>query len=246
MFLKISSKEAYGVNIAMTLCSHQDCFVTSSQIGNTELLETVVRKDVPYFVYLDYSNSIVTLSSFFDCPHAHLSLSMMKVDEVEAKVKEQASKTSDWISKQHRESEQHLGNIFDKLSRASAAGSQMMLADENQVFTYEANKQTAFAKSYQVVSRDFSVQGTQGRQVAFEIFYDSQFYDLELLVQSKDAGEVRTRSYSNKKSVDLTKYKGTKKVFAEVEPGDYTFKVVAKVPGQSRETRQWSIRYFEF
>ncbi len=65
-------------------------------------------------------------------------------------------------------------------------------------------------------------------------------------MQSGDAGEGRSSPSYNKKPVDLTKYRGTKKVYAEMEPGDYTFKVVAKVPGQSRETRQWSIRYFEF
>ena len=81
MLLKMSSKEAYGVNMAMTLCTEEDCLVSSSQIGNTEVLFTILDKGHSYYVQLDFSNSIIALSSFFDCPHAHLQVSMVKLEE---------------------------------------------------------------------------------------------------------------------------------------------------------------------
>jgi hypothetical protein len=39
MLLKVSSKEAYGVNMAMKICQHnnQDC-ISSDPVGNTEIL----------------------------------------------------------------------------------------------------------------------------------------------------------------------------------------------------------------
>lgn len=72
MLLKMSSKQAYGVNMAMTLCQGQDCLFSSSQVGNTEMLYTTLNRGETYHVQLDFSNSIIALSSFFDCPHAHL------------------------------------------------------------------------------------------------------------------------------------------------------------------------------
>jgi hypothetical protein len=45
---------------------------------------------------------------------------------------------------------------------------------------------------------------------------------------------------------DLSKYKGSKKIFAELEPGDYTFVVVAKVPGVDQHTEALSIGFFEY
>lgn len=72
MVLKISAKEAYGVNMAMSLCDERDCTAASSQAGNTDVLYATVRKGRSYHVDLDYSHSIIALSSFYDCPHTRL------------------------------------------------------------------------------------------------------------------------------------------------------------------------------
>ena len=67
-----------------------------------------------------------------------------------------------------------------------------------------------------------------------EIFYDPMFYTLELLVESRDAVEQadgRASRWSHKSKVDVTNYKGSKKVLAQLEPGDYTIMIVAKLPG---------------
>lgn len=63
-----------------------------------------------------------------------------------------------------------------------------------------------------------------------EIFYDSWFYDLEVLIESKDAPETKAHSSSNIRRADLTKYKGSKRILTDLEPGDYTFLVIAKLP----------------
>ena len=97
-----------------------------------------------------------------------------------------------------------------------------------------------------ITQRDFTVQEGAQRQALLEIYYDPQFYDLELLVESRDAGEVRSHIYKAQSNIDISKYKGAKRVSVEIEPGDYTFKVIAKVPGAARETRNLKLKYFEF
>jgi hypothetical protein len=98
MLLKMSSKEAYGVNMAMTLCTEEDCLVASSQVGNTEVLFATLTEGRSYYIQLDYSNSIIALSSFFDCPHAHLQVSMMKLVEARGVLEAQAVKEASWIT----------------------------------------------------------------------------------------------------------------------------------------------------
>ena len=87
--------------------------------------------------------------------------------------------------------------------------------------------------------------GTE-RQVLIEVYYESYFYDLELLIESRDASEVRAHRYSKGSSTDISKYKGAKRVFVETEPGDYTFKVIAKLPGTTKEAESLTPKYYEF
>ena len=75
-----------------------------------------------------------------------------------------------------------------------------------------------------------------------EIFYDAQFYDLELLIESRDASEVRSSGSAGSFGRDASKYKGSKRVHAEFEPGDYTIKVVARLPGT--ETKDLELKYW--
>jgi hypothetical protein len=52
-------------------------------VGNTEILMASVMKDTEYVIKLDYSNSIVQMSTFFDCPHAHIRIAMQTKSEVD-------------------------------------------------------------------------------------------------------------------------------------------------------------------
>lgn len=74
MLLKVSSKEAYGVNMKIRLLQARQgtSSAQSQKVGNTEILYAAVKKGQTYHLELDFTNSIITLSSFFDCPNAHL------------------------------------------------------------------------------------------------------------------------------------------------------------------------------
>ena len=118
-------------------------------------------------------------------------------------------------------------------------------SDENTIYTYQFGKSENKASSKVLTKRDFSVQGHTSKQVVFEVFYDPQFYDIELMVSSQDASEVH-QSYYRKQTPDLTHYKGAKRVFAEMEPGDYTLQIIAKTPGERHIPSTLVPRFIEF
>lgn len=162
MLLKMASKEAYGINMAMQLCKeNEDCTVQSTQVGNTEMLYATLSQGKTYNIELDFSNSIITLSSFFDCPHAHLSVSMRKLEDAHKLVSDQASKESHWISSQARESDSRLAEIFDTLSSAAdRAGANYTYDEPQSIFVYEASeaKPGSGARSKILTQRDFTIQ----------------------------------------------------------------------------------------
>jgi len=65
-------------------------------------------------------------------------------------------------------------------------------------------------------------------------------------LESKDAPEVKAHARSALSKSDISKFKGSKKIFAELEKGDYTFLVVAKLPGVNRDTEALTVRYLEY
>ena len=81
MILKVSTKQAYGINMNMRLCSADGCHVASSQTGNSELLFGQLDAGKDYYLELEHRHSIIMLSSFFDCPHVRLRISMMSENE---------------------------------------------------------------------------------------------------------------------------------------------------------------------
>lgn len=119
--------------------------------------------------------------------------------------------------------------------------------EPKQVYHYPLEtKMQSKSQSHVVTRRDFSIPEGQQRQILFEVFYDSQFYDLELLIESKDAPEVKAHGRSNMQSSDMAKFKGAKRILTDLEHGDYTFLVIAKLPGISSETNAFAVRCFEF
>ena len=88
------------------------------------------------------------------------------------------------------------------------------LVDPKTIFMYGTGKDkpSPKAQSKIITQRDFTVQEGAQRQVLLEIYYDPQFYDLELLVESKDAGEVRSHLYRAQSNIEISKYKGAKRV----------------------------------
>lgn len=62
--------------------------IKAQKVGNTEIMYASVKQGQTYHIELDFTNSIIVLSSFFDCPSAHLEISMMSLKEAHALVKE--------------------------------------------------------------------------------------------------------------------------------------------------------------
>lgn len=259
MLLKVTAKEAYGVNMKLSLCegtgdgddgwerqASTTCSAHSSQVGNHQILYVTVSKGKAYSLVLDYTNSILSLSSFYDCPHAQLKVSMTRLEEARQLVSQHAADTS--ISRKKSDSEASLANFFDALSRpADKLGSNVYRLEPDAVYSYPLDvRMGPKAQSYIVTRRDFAVQEGESRQFLLEVYYDSQFYDLEILLESKDAPEVKAHGRSSLSKSDISKFKGSKRIFADLERGDYTFVVVAKVPGVSGPTEALAIRYFEY
>jgi hypothetical protein len=187
MLLKVSAKEAYGVNMKLSLCEGDAddplhgwerqaaaaCSGHSSQIGNHEILYVTVSKGKAYSLVLDYTNSILSLSSFYDCPHAKLKVSMTRLEEARQLVSEHAADTS--ITQKKSDSEASLANFFDALSRpAGGLGSNVYRLEPDAVYSYPLDvRMGPQAQSHIVTRRDFSVQGGEARQFLLEVYYDS-------------------------------------------------------------------------
>jgi hypothetical protein len=82
-----------------------------------------------------------------------------------------------------------------------------------------------------LTEQDFTIQEGEPHHIHIEIFYDPQFYDLELLIQSRDATETKKSTSSRSSAPEITHYKGSKIVSSNLEAGDYTFKIISRLPG---------------
>ena len=40
-----------------------------------------VKQNVPYYVEMDFSNSIISISDFFTCPHFEIEVAMIPLNE---------------------------------------------------------------------------------------------------------------------------------------------------------------------
>ena len=80
--LKVLIKESFGVNAKIKICIKDDCFSDSTQVGTSEMLLYQVKKGTQYRIEMSYHNSIITLASFFTCPHVNFELSMIPIDEI--------------------------------------------------------------------------------------------------------------------------------------------------------------------
>lgn len=147
MLVKVSAKEAHGVNMKLRLCEGEDpedvgdrqqsttCPASSSQIGNHEILYARMSKGKTYTLILDYTNSIITLSSFYDCPHTKLKVAMTRLEEAQQLLSKQAADTA--ISRKKSESEASLANFFDALSQpAGQLGPSVYRLEPEAVYSY--------------------------------------------------------------------------------------------------------------
>ena len=152
----------------------------------------------------------------------------------------------DHMHKVMKESEQILANFFNSVSAEQIQEMEHRI-EAKQVFHYPLDtKMQSKAQSHVVTRRDFTIAEGQHRQILFEIFYDSQFYDLEILIESKDAGELKSHPNTYMQKSDMSKFKGARRIVTDLEHGDYTFLIIAKLPGINKETNEFVVRDFEF
>jgi hypothetical protein len=120
-----------------------------------------------------------------------------------------------------------------------------ILFSQEHHFVYETktNWMTSKPQSVVITEKAFNVSGPGEREIVAEIFYDPLFYDLELIIQSQT--QVRT-NFQQTRGIEEHSFKGAKKIFVKLEPGDYSFKVVAKVPAGDAETKKYVPSYLEF
>lgn len=103
-------KEAYGVNADIVLCEGEDCITNSMQIGTSELLMQPVKKDTSYTIELGYANSIITVTSFFQCPHINYEITMIPESEALAIVKDATC-----THQEEQESEEIMNQVMNSL-----------------------------------------------------------------------------------------------------------------------------------
>jgi hypothetical protein len=140
MLLKVAAKEAYGVNMGMRLCEGQDCPVKSSTTGNTEQLFATVKKGRAYTLTLDYSHSIVELHSFYDCPHARLTVAMTALEDARAEMKTHNEKGKDesWRQKEAETASRALNEALGLLGTSAQLGdaAAFMLSGSDAVYRW--------------------------------------------------------------------------------------------------------------
>jgi hypothetical protein len=106
--IKIKVKEAFGVNTMIVMCNEEECLMNSVKIGTSEIMFASIKKDKTYSIELGYSNSIISMSSFFTCPHINLEISMTPLDQAMNMVKAQ-----ECTRKEDLETDEKLNNIFN-------------------------------------------------------------------------------------------------------------------------------------
>ena len=90
------------------------CPIHSSQVGNNEMLYATVSKGKSYVLVMDYTSSILSLTSFYDCPNTHFKIAMMNTEQANKIVNEHNDKVE--LNKLTKESEQRIVNFFNSLS----------------------------------------------------------------------------------------------------------------------------------
>jgi ATP-dependent helicase/DNAse subunit B len=110
---------------------------------------------------MDYTNSILSLSSFYDCPHTHFKLAMMNVEQAKKLANEHED--LDHMHKVMKESEQILANFFNSVSAEQIQEMEHRI-EAKQVFHYPLDtKMQSKAQSHVVTRRDFTIAEGQHR-----------------------------------------------------------------------------------
>ena len=131
-YIKVSTKEANGINVILALTDSQDNTVESSeQVGDHEFLLGKVEKGAEYQVKLMFKGSLIQMSDFFHCPTLDLEVSMVPVDQI--KSIEQPG------CEEHHADDKYLTKLlFDELKNLQH-GKKIIFNEPSKVFCYPAS-----------------------------------------------------------------------------------------------------------
>lgn len=188
-------------------------------MGTSEILVAQLSKGKTYEMKLSYSHSLIEVSDFFQCPHHSLEVVVIPVSEYLSMT---AGNSGTHL--EMTESDQLLSEIFKNITDSDGMMGYVYLNDL-QRFKYTTTSNLADSQEATnsiVTAKRFVV--TQKMQFLAEVYYDPyQLYDLELSLFS-----VKFEQLGNK-HLDMTLYKGAKRLFVELDPGAYELKISRKV-----------------
>ena len=193
------------------------------------LFSTELKQDVQYVIRLDYSHSILAFHKFDICPHLPVEISMISVSEAEL-----INKNRDEIlGLSDQSSRQKLKDLVNRMSDHEKITLDDPSAEGN--FLLVSKSESTFEVLY---SHDFRVSLKMG--LFMEIFYSP--YDDEVLelyvgerydlvhsdhrVQADLNDEYDNHDAMNLKTFTLNKYKSSKTVWVDLEPGEYTLQIL--------------------
>ena len=165
MLIKMTSKVQNGVNMKIMVQHKQQAAsdIISERIGNTEMVYGTLTKGEQYHIKLDYRSSIITLSSFFDCPNAHLEISMIKVEDSYKIYEAHSMKSEEWRKMESKATQGKLMEIADVFSRSSGRE----IVKYNNPATVLVHTMSKYSQkepvSMVVTTQDFSVPDGEAR-----------------------------------------------------------------------------------
>ena len=124
------------------------------------------------------------------------------------------------------ENQEAIASIFNNITEGDSENG-FAFIDHAAIFNFTVKKDDDEKDNFEVTRFKFIV--AEKAQFYLEIFYEPFFQDLEVTLISPDASNVRSHlksleTYSDSDSspkIDWSLFKGSKKIFVEVETGTY-------------------------
>ena len=232
--LKVVIREQFGVNAQLSLVSASDrdgpAIQEGRQVGTTEILYVPkVAKGQAVTVRLDYSHSVLAFHTFTECPHLPIEVSMISLDE----------KAGLEAAREGQDSDPRASR-----TRLRALTADMGLQQPTSIRDPETEGrfvlQSRQSREFEILHSGAFEAGVKMGLFA-EVFYspymdevlelyvassDEQVADFQLADPSECDEEDEDGSCSTVLSFDLAKYKSSKSVWVDLEPGAYTFQIL--------------------
>lgn len=98
------------------------------------------------------------------------------------------------------------------------------IPEKDIVYIYPTTYSGEDSHSDVLTEKQFTIPKGVKKEVFLELYYDTQFYVLEVLIENLGP----KISSGTPAGLDLTKYKGSKSITANFEEGEYKLKIIGK------------------